>query len=378
MKDFFFGTRPIGEDYPCFIIAEAGVNHNGDLDLAMRLIDAAREAGADAVKFQTFQTALLVAKGTAMSTYQARNTGEAGGQTDLLKGLELSETAFSKLFAYGRKKGLPVFSTPDEEASARLLARLNPQVFKIGSGELTNFPFLRFLGGLGKPLILSTGMGTLAETALAIEALTAGGAKQIALLHCVSAYPAPFSTLNLRAIQTMRSAFDLPVGFSDHTLGVEVAIGAVALGACIIEKHLTLSKSLPGSDHSCSLDPTEFAAMVNQIRNLEQALGHGVKEPAAIELETRKVVRKVLVASRDLSPGTLLLEADLVAKRCGCLDWIAPGDLEKVIGLPVQCYVTADEPVTWDFFRPMKAGKTRKHSEPAPVVPFSRIRRRKT
>ncbi len=351
MKPFAFGNRAVGKGHPCFIIAEAGVNHDGDLEKARQLIRLAREAGADAVKFQTFQTHRLVARGTATAEYQKQNLGRDTDQASMLKALELGAAEFRELFDLGRHIGIPVFSTPDEELSARLLVDLDPPAIKIGSGEVTNLPFLRLLGGLGKPLILSTGMSTLAETACAVDALEAGGASEIALLHCVSSYPAPCESLNLRAIQTMSQAFPYPVGFSDHSLGFEASLGAVALGAVLLEKHFTLDRTLPGPDHSCSLDPQQFTQYVRQIRNLEAALGNGIKLPAAIELTTRAVVRKVLVAARDLTAGTVLSEQDLLAKRSSEQAGVQPGDLEKVVGMTLTHELSADRALTWEHLR---------------------------
>ncbi|HNV68083.1 MAG TPA: N-acetylneuraminate synthase family protein [Candidatus Ozemobacteraceae bacterium] len=354
MKPFHFGSRRIGTGFPCFIIAEAGVNHDGDLEAARRLVRLAREVGADAVKFQTFQTHRLVARGTAMAEYQKQNLAIDADQAAMLKALELGASEFRELFALGREIGIPVFSTPDEEFSARLLAELDPPAFKIGSGEVTNLPFLRLIGGLGKPVILSTGMSTLAETANAVEALEAGGATEIAILHCVSSYPAPVESLNLRVLQTLAQAFPYPIGFSDHSLGFEASLGAVALGATLLEKHFTLDRSLPGPDHSSSLDPQQFSQYVRQIRNLEAALGNGVKQPAAIELATRAVVRKVLVATRDLKSGTTLAEPDLLAKRSDNQAGVQPADLEKVVGMALARDLSEDEALTWDHLRPQR------------------------
>jgi len=346
VREFRFAGRPIGPGHPVFIIAEAGVNHDGRLDRAKELVDAAKEAGADAVKFQTFKTERLVARGTAMAAYQAANTGHSGDQADLLRGLELSEADFQELFAYAGRRGMPIFSTPDEEVSADLLEQLDMPVFKIGSGEVTNLPFLRHLAAKGRPLILSTGMATLAETAAAVEAIGEAGNPPLALLHCVSLYPAPVPALNLRAMPTLAATFGVPVGFSDHTLGRDAAVAAVTLGACIIEKHLTIDRFLPGPDHRSSLDPAEFKVMVAVLRQIQQALGHGRKEPAAVELPTRAVVRKGVVAAVPLKAGAVLTATDLLLKRTTD-QAVLPVDLDKLPGLRIHRDLQPDDPVTW-------------------------------
>jgi N-acetylneuraminate synthase/N,N'-diacetyllegionaminate synthase len=347
---FHFGKRAIGPGQPCFIIAEAGVNHDGSLATARWLIEAAHQAGADAVKFQTFRTELLVSRRAAMADYQKANTKTDTDQFTFLKRLELDEAAFRELQQHANAVGVPFFSTPDEEMSADFLAQLNVPALKIGSGELTNQPFLRHIARLGLPVILSTGMGTWAETVTALETLQQHGAPEIALLHCVSAYPAPFAALNLRVIPRLQETLGVPVGFSDHTMGSTAAIAATALGACIIEKHLTLDTALSGPDHACSLNPDQFAAMVQAIRDTEQALGTGVKSPAAAELNTRAMVRKSVVALQALSPGTRLTAAHLGIKRTD-RPGIPPADRDNLIGLTLQAPVEADEPLTWQHFK---------------------------
>jgi N,N'-diacetyllegionaminate synthase len=300
---------------PCFIIAEAGVNHNGDIALARQLIDAALEAGADAVKFQTWITEKIITPDAPLAEYQRQNSAEDASQYAMLKRLELSQEAFRELKAYADTRGILFLSTPDEEDSADFLDSLNVPLFKIGSGEVTNLALIQHIARKGKPVILSTGMSNLREVEGAVEAVEETQNGQLTLLHCVSNYPADPAECNLRAMHTLEAAFGYPVGFSDHTMGRDVAVAAVALGARIIEKHLTLDTALPGPDHSSSLDPAEFRAMVMAIRQVEAALGDGRKRPSASEKETRLVVQKSLVARVPLPAQTILKEADFALRR---------------------------------------------------------------
>ena len=283
-----------------FIIAEAGVNHNGSVEIAQRLIEAARQAGADCIKFQSFETDKLVSRSAAKAQYQQRNTEDASTQYQMLKRLELSEEDHRILLARCRQHGILFLSSPFDEGSADLLEELGVPAYKIPSGELTNHGFLQYLARKGKPLILSTGMATLAEVAEAVEVMVGTGNSQLYLLHCVTEYPAPFAEINLKAMDTLATAFGFPVGYSDHTPGTEIALAAVARGARIIEKHLTLDRNLPGPDHRSSLEPQELGAMVRAIRNVEQALGTGIKAPAPCEIKNMAVARKSLVATRDI------------------------------------------------------------------------------
>lgn len=314
---FDFGPRRIGMGEPCFVIAEAGVNHNGDPDRAHRMIEAAAAAGADCIKFQTFKADRLAAAGAPKARYQAANTGSDTSQVEMLRGLELSPEAHEALLEHCRDRGLLFLSTPFEAESADFLAGLGVLGLKLPSGEVTNLPFLRHVGALGLPLILSTGMSDLGEVAAAVQAVTEAGALSFALLHCVSNYPANPADSNLRAMETLGAAFRVPVGYSDHTLGVEVALAAVALGACIIEKHFTLDRTLPGPDHAASLEPAELAALVAGIRTVESALGDGVKRMRECERNTREVARKSLVASRDLVAGERIGDGDIAILRPG-------------------------------------------------------------
>jgi N-acetylneuraminate synthase len=343
------GDHRIGEGRPVFVVAEAGVNHNGDLELARRLVDAAAAAGADAVKFQTFRTDALVTRDAPKAGYQAEATG-AGGQRAMLASLELSLEAHAELRDRSRDRGLVFFSTPFDEESADLLERIGVPVFKVPSGEITNLPLLRHVAAKRRPIILSTGMSTLDEVARAVDTVRAAGDPPLALLHCVSAYPAPAAETNLRAMDTLRARFGCPVGLSDHTLGTAVAIAAVARGAAIIEKHLTLDKTLAGPDHRASLDPGEFVALVRSIREVESALGDGDKRPTPSELDTRRVARKSLVAARPIRAGERLAVEDIAVKRPG--SGIEPADLPRVLGRAVRRDLAADDLISWEALGP--------------------------
>jgi len=321
---------PFGDQQPCFIIAEAGVNHNGDLQMAKQLVDVAAVAGADAVKFQTFKAEALATNDAPLADYMTAAGEESSGQTELLKRLELPDEAFAELKEYCNLRGIRFMSTAFDEASADLLVNLGMDVIKVPSGELTNIPFLRHLAGFGLPTILSTGMGTLDEVETALKALENGGAGPVAILHCVSAYPAPPMAMNLRAMDTMREAFGRPVGLSDHTEGISIALAAVARGACVLEKHFTLDRTLPGPDHAASLEPPELRELVAQVRAVESALGDGVKQPTEAEMNTRDVARRSVALARDLPAGHVLALGDLVLRRPGT--GIPPGDLDRLVG----------------------------------------------
>lgn len=331
--------RQIGAGAPCLIIAEAGVNHNGSLDLARRLIDAAADAGADAVKFQTFRAERLVTVDAPKAEYQKRTTGTEESQFAMLKRLELDEAAHRELMSYTLSRGLIFLSTPFDEPSADLLESLQLPAFKVPSGEVTNLPFLSYLAAKKLPMILSTGMSTLEEVEAAVAAVRGGGCPPLALLHCVSNYPAAPGTSNLRAMASMRQAFQVPIGFSDHTMGTDIALAAVAMGASCLEKHLTLDRTMSGPDHEASLEPTEFAAMVKGIRNVESALGHGRKEPAESESGTAAVARKSLVAARDLCVGEVLHLDAVAIKRPGT--GLPPKAREELLGRTVRVAIAA-------------------------------------
>ena len=342
---FVVGERRIGGGAPVFVVAEAGVNHNGDVALALALVDAAAEAGADAVKFQTFRTDALVSRAAPKAGYQVETTGGGESQRDMLARLELTLADFARVQERCAKRGVVFFSAPFDEASADALERLAAPLFKVPSGEITNLPFLRHVAAKRRPMIVSTGMSTLAEVAEAVAAIRAAGDSPVALLHCVSAYPAPPDEMNLRAMDTLRERFGVPVGLSDHTLGLEVALAAVARGAAIVEKHLTLDKAMPGPDHRASLDPEEMAALVRGIRTVESALGDGDKRPTPSELDTRRVARKSLVAARALRAGERLTEDAVAVKRPGT--GIPPAELSRAVGRRLRRDVAADEVLEW-------------------------------
>jgi N-acetylneuraminate synthase len=311
------GSRVVGEGHPCFIIAEAGVNHNGDPELARQLIDEAAAAGADAVKFQTFRAQNLMVRSAPKAAYQRETTDSSESQFDMVRRLELPFEEFGRLKKYSERRGILFLSTPFDFEAVDYLASLDVAAFKISSGEVTNHPLLAYVARTGKPVILSTGMSALNEVEEAIRVMKSTEASALALLHCVSNYPAIPRDINLRAMLTMRDAFGVPVGYSDHTLGIEVAIAAVALGASIIEKHFTIDRDLPGPDHRASLQPDELAAMVRGIRNVEQALGNGRKEPARSEADTAAAARRSLVAACDIPAGAVLTETVIAIKRPG-------------------------------------------------------------
>lgn len=301
------------------IIAEAGVNHNGSLETALRLVDAAADAGADVVKFQTFRAEDLVTAAAPQAEYQKRNTGSEESQLAMLKRLELSPEDHFALISRCKEKGISFLSTAFDPASLEFLCTLNLDRHKIPSGEATNFPFLRRIGSLGKDVILSTGMCTLAEVEEALRVLEASGTtrERITLLHCTTDYPAMPRDVNLRAMLSMRDAFGIRVGYSDHTEGVEIAAAAAALGASVIEKHFTLDRSQPGPDHRASLEPVQLKQMIDTVRMIEEALGDGEKRPADAELKNIPIARKSIVAGTDIRAGDEFSESNLAAKRPG-------------------------------------------------------------
>lgn len=322
--------RTLGKGKPCFIIAEAGVNHNGDIKLAEKLVDAAMDAGADAVKFQTFKTEDVIGADAVKVQYQKETTGDEESLFEMIKKLELSKSETSQLFRYASEKGVTFLSTPFDRGSVDLLDELGVTAFKIASGEINNFPLLKYIAARHKPIILSTGMSTLEEVEKAVKAIRDEGTEEIILLHCVSCYPAGIADTNLRAMETLEQAFGLPVGLSDHSVGITVPIAAVALGACVIEKHFTLDKNLPGPDHKASLEPAELAEMVKAVRDVEKALGDGVKRLVAEEEEVKKASRRSIVAGVDIPAGTVITAEMLDIRRPGT--GIESGKLHTVIG----------------------------------------------
>lgn len=325
--------RRIGPGAPCFVIAEAGVNHNGSLDRAFEMIEVAAEAGADAVKFQTFNPDRLVLRSEA--------------QYEMLVGLRLTDDEHGALMQRCTELGLLFLSTPFDEESADFLNGLGVAAFKLPSGEITNHAFLTHVARFGRPMIVSTGMATLDEVGEAVQTIRAAGNEEFALLHCVSTYPAEPEDANLRAMATMATAFGVPVGYSDHTLGIAVGIGAVALGACIIEKHFTLDTTLPGPDHRASLEPPELTELILGIRAIEAALGDGRKEPRASEAKTAAIARKSLVAARNIDAGVVITEAHLTAKRPGT--GLSPAELQRVIGRAACVFIPEGTLLTWEM-----------------------------
>ncbi len=330
MRAIRIAGKQIGEGHACFVIAEAGVNHNGDLDLALRLVDAALESGAGAVKFQTFNAERLVAAGVPKAEYQKATTGRDEPQLEMLRRLEMSETMTRSVAEHAAKRGIIFMSTAFDEESVEMLVRIGVPAFKVGSGDLTDLPLLEFLAQKRKPVILSTGMAYLVEVESAVETLRSSGCSDLALLHCVSSYPATAEAANLKAMETMREQFEVPAGFSDHSLGNDLAIAAVALGANIIEKHITLDVNLPGPDHRASLPPDDFKKLIRSIRMIEAARGDGVKMPTASEQNVREVARRSVVAACTISRGAVITRDMLAFKRPGT--GISPADWKKVVG----------------------------------------------
>lgn len=326
-----------------FIIAEAGVNHNGKLDLACKLVDAAVEAGADAVKFQTFKPEKMVSKFAKKAEYQKETTDLAESQLDMIKKLDLGYEAFTKLKKYCDKKGIGFLSTPFDLDSIEFLDQLGLDIFKIPSGEITNLPYLRKLGLLNKQVIMSTGMADLKEVKESLDVLISCGTDRegITILHCNTEYPTPFDDVNLKVMLTIRDELSVKVGYSDHTPGIEVSIAAVALGAEVIEKHFTLDKNMEGPDHRASLDLDELKVMVSAIRNIERAMGNGIKRPSHSELKNKPIARKSIVAAKDIRKGEAFTEKNLAVKRPGT--GISPMRWDEIIGQKAERNYKADE-----------------------------------
>ena len=325
------------------IIAEAGVNHNGDLDLAKQLINAAADAGADLVKFQTFNANHQVTRTAKKADYQTQTTSSTESQHAMLRRLELTEEMHHQLIAHCLTQNIGFLSTGFDIESVDLLVSLGQECFKIPSGEITNLPYLRHIGQLGKTVILSTGMATLGEIEAAIEVLEQTGTPRakVTVLHCTTEYPTPMNEVNLRAMQSIHAAFDVAVGYSDHTEGIEIAIAAVAMGASVIEKHFTLDRTFPGPDHQASLEPAELKAMVTAIRNIEIALGDGIKRLTPSEARNKPVARKSLVASRGISIGEIFTTENLTTKRPGT--GISPMRWDELVGQASQKNYNEDD-----------------------------------
>ena len=347
-KELTFGKRVVGAGHPAFVIAEAGVNHNGELSLAFQLVDAAIAAGADAVKFQTFIASEVITADAAKAEYQKATTGEQESQLEMVKRLELSFGDFRKLKIYCDDQGITFLSTPFDFKSVDFLEGLGVVAFKISSGDLTNHPLLRHVASKGRPVILSTGMSDLDEVREALAVIHGAGNDEVILLQCVTNYPAAAEDVNLKAMLSMQSSFDVNVGYSDHTLGIEVPLAAVALNACVIEKHFTLDKNLAGPDHRASLEPHEFKAMVEGIRKVEAALGNGQKVPAASESGNAAVARRSIVAARDISAGTTITPAEIAFKRPGT--GLSPRMADQLLGKTARIDVKAGSLLALEMF----------------------------
>jgi N-acetylneuraminate synthase/N,N'-diacetyllegionaminate synthase len=329
----------------CLVIAEAGVNHNGNLQLALQLCDAAKAVGADVIKFQTWQTEKLLTAEVRQASYQTKNTGIEISQFEMLKKLELPYEAFRSIKAYCDKIGILFASTADEEESLDFLIDLGVPFIKVGSGDIANIPFLRYIGHKKMPVLLSTGMSTLEDVKLSINALWQGGATDITLLHCTTNYPCPYNEVNLKAMLTLKEHFNLPVGYSDHTVGKEVALAAVALGACVVEKHFTLDTTLAGPDHAASTAPKDFKKLVEAIRKMEDALGDGIKKPTFSEQQIMPVITKRIVAGQEICQGDVFSEDNLVVKRS---ERGLPAKMwDNLIGQVATKFYKIDEGIDW-------------------------------
>lgn len=326
-----------------YIIAEAGVNHNGSIEIAKQLIDVAADAGADAVKFQTFKTENLVSKKAEKAEYQKETTDSSESQFDMIKKLELDESTHQILIAYCRSKKITFLSTPFDLTSIQLLNQLGLEIFKIPSGEITNLPYLRSIGSLKKQVVLSTGMSNLSEIESALQVLIEAGTDKnnITVLHANTQYPTPIKDVNLNAMITIGNAFEVKYGYSDHTLGIEVPIAAVAMGATVIEKHFTVDRNMEGPDHKASLEPQELSAMVQSIRNIDIALGSSIKQPSPSESANKQIARKSIVAKCDISKGDSFSEANLTTKRPG--HGLSPMLWDQIIGKKASKNYTPDE-----------------------------------
>ena len=333
--------RAIGSGAPCFIIAEAGVNHGGKLDTALRMVDVAATAKADAVKFQTFRTDRLVTPTAPKANYQRAGSEDACSQRDMLRELELSAQDHYRLMEHCKELGIEFLSTPFDDCSADFLNRLDVPAFKISSGDLTNFPFLEKISAYGKPMIISTGMASMAEVAEAYSVVKYG---EVALLHCTSSYPTRPQDANLRAIDTLATAFPVPIGYSDHTLGIVISFAAVARGAAIIEKHFTLNRNSPGPDQRVSIEPEELKQLVDGVRSIEAAIGSGEKMPLEAEANTALVVRKSLVAARNIPAGSTITRDMVAIMRPGT--GLPPSVLSRVVGKVARTTISEGKLIT--------------------------------
>ncbi len=343
-KVLTIGKNQVGEGCPVFIIAEAGVNHNGSLAMAIKLVDAAKKAGADAVKFQTFKAEDLVAQNLNMAAYQQKNTGKKESQLLMLKKLELKHQDFVALKKHCDQKSIMFLSAPHTEGAVDFLNPLMP-AFKIASGDLTNTPFLKALAKKKKPLIVSTGMANMAEIKEAVAAIKKAGNHNIILLHCTTNYPCPLQEVNLRAMLALKKEFGLPVGYSDHTEGIWVSVMAAVMGAAVLEKHFTLDKNLPGPDHKASLEPKELEEMADKVRQVQKILGSGIKKPTESEKNIALMARKSIIAKKDILKEQMITDDMLIVKRPG--NGIEPKYLNQIIGKKAKKDIKKESLISW-------------------------------
>jgi N,N'-diacetyllegionaminate synthase len=343
------GNREIDNGNPVFIIAEAGVNHNGDINTAKKLIDKAAWAGADAVKFQTFRTEKLVTGYADMAEYQKNNLSSEDSQFNMLKKLELNFEDFIELQNYCMKKGIIFLSTPFDFESAEFLNNIGIEAFKISSADLTNIPLLEYIAKFNKPIILSSGMAILADIEEALIAINRCGNYKVAVLHCTSNYPAKIESVSLKAMDTIKDAFKTVSGYSDHTEGITIPIASAAMGAAIIEKHFTLDRNMEGPDHKASLEPHELKEMIDQIRNIEKAMGNGIKMYSDSEIDTMKAARKSIVAARNIKAGEIIKFEDLDFKRPGT--GLKPKFYRDIIGMRADKDIMKDEQISFDLVK---------------------------
>ncbi len=342
MNPVSIGNRSVGPGSPCFVIAEAGVNHNGDIELAYQLIDAAVSVGADAIKFQGFNSEELATARAPMADYQLKATSRGKNQLQMLKQLELTKTEQAKLRQYCTDAGILYLCTPYDFQSVNMLCDMKIAAFKIAATDVTNTPFLEYVGAKNLPVILSTGMSSLSEVELAMQTLRSEERPdKLVLLHCTSAYPAPMDEANLRAMATLKQAFCCPVGYSDHTVGMGAGLVAVAMGACVIEKHFTLDRALPGPDHQASLPPAELSEYIEAIRIAETCMGDGIKRPMPSELENKAVMQKSLVARYAMRAGDRIEREAIACKRPGT--GLPPSWLNRLVGLRLSVNIAPDE-----------------------------------
>ena len=344
MKTVFIQSRPIGKNNSCFIIAEAGVNHNGDFSMAKKLVDTAVKVGADAIKFQTYKAERFVSENAHRAVYQTDSTGDES-QLEMLKKYELSDEEFKELADYANSKGIVFLSTPFDIQSAELLHEIGVGAFKIGSGDLTDLPLLKKVASWGTPMIISTGMSTIEEIEESLHAVKKGGCNEVILLHCTSSYPVRPKDANISLIPVLRDRFNLHTGFSDHTKSTVIPAAAVALGAVIIEKHFTLDNDLPGPDHKMSLNSQEFREMIDNIREIEVALGDGVKKITEEEKGIMNVARKSIVAAFEIPKNTVIIREMLSVKRPGT--GLPPCEIDKIIGKKTIRKIQKDSLIKW-------------------------------